>query len=124
MTGFTVRLSYPAKELSPNARLHWSTRQRYKKAAIQEALVMTRAAMGRHKLQAPLRVKVRFAPPDRRLRDLDNVIASAKALQDGIARALKVDDNKDNWRVCYDWIRPEKGGAVYVAVSQLTTPTE
>ena len=35
-----------------------------------------------------------FYPPDNRRRDLDNMLAASKALIDGVAQSLEVDDSK------------------------------
>lgn len=55
---------------------------------------------------------VTFRPPDRRARDLDNLVASFKAGQDGIALALDVDDSGFN--PSHEIGDPVKGGAVVV----------
>lgn len=42
----------------------------------------------------PIHLTITFHPPDRRRRDLDNMLASAKALLDGFANACQVDDHR------------------------------
>lgn len=56
--------------------------------------------------------KVTFHPPDKRKRDRDNIIASFKAGQDGLADAWGIDDNE--FEITYALGEPRKGGAVIV----------
>jgi crossover junction endodeoxyribonuclease RusA len=90
---WTVVLPWPAKELSPNARLHWKALARKKKSARRTAWG---AALSAHlpKIEdgTPIRVTTTFFPPDRRSYDEDNLKARMKAAYDGIADALGVDD--------------------------------
>ena len=55
-----------------------------------------------------------FCPPDHRRRDLDNIIASMKAANDGIADALGIDDSR--FISTYSMGSPVKGWAVLVTV--------
>ena len=52
-----------------------------------------------------LSLHITFVPPDRRHRDLDNLLASIKAGLDGLADVWKVDDSK--WE-----LQISKSGAV------------
>jgi len=63
------------------------------------------------------KVRVEFSPPDNRRRDLDGMIASHKAAQDGIADALGIDDSK--FETTYAISTPIKGGAVTVTLEEL-----
>jgi hypothetical protein len=87
-------LPWPDKRLSPNARGHWATLARVKKAAKLTAYYVVRQA-GIGKIEAD-RISVRyvFYPPDNRARDTDNMLASCKAFGDGIALAIGIDDSK------------------------------
>lgn len=85
-------------KLSPNARAHWSDKARHIKKARHEAYLLTLEQMKGWQRDVAkgasiVPVKVTFHPPDNRRRDLDNMIASMKAAQDGVAQALGVDDN-------------------------------
>lgn len=89
-----IFLPWPDKRLSPNARVHWSSLARAKKAAKRTAYYTTLEA-GIGKIDADsLSVKYSFFPPDRRARDADNILSSCKAYQDGIAQAIGIDDSK------------------------------
>lgn len=64
--------------------------------------------------EGSIALTITFVPPDRRQRDHDNMIASTKALQDGIADALGVNDRR--FRASYVFAEPEKPGRVEVAI--------
>lgn len=64
---------------------------------------------GATRLQTPsLAVTLRFVPPDRRARDIDNLVASMKSGLDGLADVLQVDDSR--WRLTAEL--PEAGGEI------------
>jgi len=91
-----IFLPWPDKRLSPNARVHWSSLARAKKAAKRTAYYTTLEA-GVGKIEADtVSVKYSFFPPDRRRRDADNMLSACKAYADGIAQAIGIDDSKWN----------------------------
>lgn len=106
-------LPWPDKRLSPNARVHWSVLARAKKSAKNVAFYTAKEA-GLEKIGADrLAVKYSFFPPSNRNRDADNLIASMKAAQDGLALAIGLDDSK--WDITIDHRGPvEKNGMVKV----------
>jgi hypothetical protein len=88
-----IELSWPAKQLSPNARVHHMVKHRYAKAAKLEAGWATKIVRPfdwAH--DGPLAVAITAYPPDNRGRDADNLIASLKSHLDGIASVLGVND--------------------------------
>jgi crossover junction endodeoxyribonuclease RusA len=89
-----IELSWPAKQLSPNARIHHMARHRYAKAAKTEAGWATKAARPFHwGSDGPFDVHIIAYPPKTwREGDNDNFIARLKAHFDGIAAALGVND--------------------------------
>lgn len=111
-----LALPWPASGLSPNARLHWARKAKLTKAARKDAWVSTLAVRRRLPALAdgPVSLEVVFCPPDYRRRDRDNLIASMKAANDGIADALGVDDSR--FVSTYSMGTPVKGGAVLVTV--------
>ncbi len=121
----TVTLGWPSRALSPNARTHWATLARAKKAARYEGW---RAATGMV-VRLPvavvvgtpvsLRIQVTFHPPNARRRDLDNCIASIKPHLDGISDAIGIDDSRWIWAAPV-MAKPEKPGRVVVTL----TPVE
>lgn len=94
----TVKLPWVDSRLMPNRKngAHWGKSQEAKVRARQDGRIATRQALGRNTLVMPdtLAVKLTFAAPDNRHRDLDNLLAASKASLDGIAKALGVDDKR------------------------------
>ena len=114
-----IRLPWPPKELSPNARVHWAKKSGKAKRYRQDALMLARPAVSR--CPAALcadtyRLSLTFHPPDRRRRDLDNMLASIKAGIDGIADALGVDDQHFSLRL--ERGEPTKGGEVVAVITE------
>lgn len=89
-----ITLPWPPKELNPNSRVHWSKLAKAKKLYRQ----MCWAAACQAQVQPPahgmIHLDIRFYPPNKQRRDLDNMLASLKSGLDGIADAWKVDDNR------------------------------
>lgn len=105
-----VELPWPSSALSPNARGHFQIVARAKKKARSDAAVAC-AAAGIRKLNASaLHLTLTFCAPDKRRRDIDNLLASSKALIDGIADATGVDDSTYTITLARGPVR--KGGAV------------
>ena len=112
-----VVLPWPCRELSPNARVHWTKKARAAKNYRAIALVM--AHVKARQLNRPsglesARVGIEFYPPDNRRRDLDNMLASMKPAIDGIAAAIGVDDSK--WEISMKKGAAVEGGLVVVEV--------
>lgn len=87
-----VTLPWPPKELSPNARLHWASLARAKKAYRAACAAQAREQGARRVQAGALHVSLVFYPPTRRAFDLDNALARMKAGLDGLADVLGVDD--------------------------------
>lgn len=112
-----LELPWPAKELSPNFRGHWSTVAKVKKAYRLKCSQLGLASGLNLAPKDPKSVSVHllFSQPDRRGRDWDNMLASMKSGLDGLADAMGVDDRK--WRVAFDVADdPVKHGMVLVTV--------
>jgi crossover junction endodeoxyribonuclease RusA len=114
--GVKLTLPWPPAGLSPNARhAHWSTLAREKKR-FRNACAMTARQQGAAKLEADrIAVSLRFVPPDRRARDLDNCIAAMKSGLDGLADVIGVDDSR--WELAAAIAAGEVGGMVKVEVT-------
>lgn len=111
-----VVLPWPAKELSPNARVHWATRARFTKAARETAwLCAIEARAPRLDEGTPLILTTTFLPPDRRAYDEDNLKARMKASYDGLSDALRVDDRHFKHNPVHIG-NPVKGGEVRVKI--------
>lgn len=113
-----VLLPWPDKTLSQNARVHWARKAKATRSARLDACWYTVIAMsGKKPRRSGARLHLTFNPPDRRKRDLQNCIGSAKALVDGIADALDVDDSL--FSMTYAMGEPVKGGSVRVEIRPL-----
>ena len=116
-----IVLPFPDRRLSPNSRCHWRARLKPKQIAKTTAWATTAATKGFYEAKAalqgtgPIPVRIRFYPPDNRRRDADNIIASFKAAQDGVADALGVDDRR--FRPHYFFEEPAAPGRVEVEFS-------
>lgn len=90
-----LKLPWPAMPaLSPNFRGHWAQKHQAK-AQLRLAWAWEAKRQGARRLEAEaLSLRITFVPPDRRHRDLDNLLASIKAGLDGLADVWKVDDSK------------------------------
>lgn len=112
-----IKFPWPHKDLSPNGRKHRMEVARLKKRAKSDAFFEAsahedcrafRGASGVH-------VDLVFLPPDRRKRDLDNMLGSCKAMLDGLSEAIGVDDSTWSLSLCRG--DAVSGGAVVVTVS-------
>jgi len=83
----TITMPLPHKNLSPNARVHWSTKHSHRKKQRHAAsFVAYSSALSGAKLERA-RVQATFYHKDRRNRDGDNYLAMLKGAFDGIADA-------------------------------------
>lgn len=114
---FDLDLPWPSPKLSPNARQHWATTAKAKKAFRARCRAIAAAAGVRAVLagKTSLAVDLTFFPPDKRGRDWDNMLASMKAGLDGLADATGVDDR--HWRLSFEVGEPVKGGQVLVRMT-------
>lgn len=96
----TVTLPFPAPELFPNrVRGHWAKTGGIKAKAVADAYAVTYQAVNQHRgelaaLTGDIPLQLTFCPPDKRHRDLDNMLAACKAMLDGVATALTVNDKQ------------------------------
>lgn len=114
-----VVLPWPDKRVSPNYRQshHWRSYAPAVKAQRDMAHQLTLAAImpTRPTFDAErIPVEVNFYPPDRRNRDEDGMIGSAKSALDGIADALRVDDKR--FKALYFFHAPAKPGRIEVRI--------
>lgn len=94
---FTVTLPWPDPSLSPNRKNgnHWGSVNKTKGKRLADARALTLQAMVQTRYIPPkgvLPLVLTFVAPDKRRRDLDNLLASMKADLDGLSQALGVDD--------------------------------
>lgn len=111
-----IILPWPPRELSPNARVHWSAKSKAAKAYRHACRIITFASG----IKAPdgrVLLVLEFVPPDRRERDDDNLVAAFKAGRDGIADALGINDNRFTTQFSLR-AEPVKDGAVIVEIRE------
>jgi Holliday junction resolvase RusA-like endonuclease len=92
-----IILPFPDSSLNPNRKngKHWSVTNKAKNTAKEYAYYATREARERFKSEIDIKVlEIYFIAPDKRKRDLDNLLASAKNSIDGICLALGIDDHE------------------------------
>ncbi|MDE2434602.1 MAG: hypothetical protein KGN37_17370 [Burkholderiales bacterium] len=117
-----ILLPWPPRELSPNARVHWSTKA--KQAAQYKAqgwVSYNEAKKGESRLPQPnmlLELRLTLHPPTRAARDIDNIIAQIKPAIDGIFRGIGGDDSQIRQTMA-QMAHPVKGGQVVVEVLPL-----
>lgn len=109
-----LRLPWPPKELSPNARVHWSKRSKAAKAYRFECGLIARVAGIKPPDSERIALWIDFFPPDKRQRDDDNLLAAFKAGRDGIADALGINDKRF---VSHPFVQTETGGFVRVRIT-------
>jgi len=86
----------PPKQLSPNARVHWSVRHQYaSELRVRTKFCALEATKYRHPSLSKAEVSISFVVPDKRyIKDTDNALASIKAAIDGCVDAgIIVDDD-------------------------------
>lgn len=110
-----LELPWPPSALSPNSRGHWAIKARHAKKYRSDALFVAMAAGLRVVKAEALHLAITFRAPDKRGRDLDNLLASIKAGLDGVADASGVDDSR--WTLTLAKGEPVKGGAVVIEVT-------
>ena len=116
VSSVSVSISWPPKELSPNYRGHWARIAKAKKAARQEAYLSCMEVGAKNLAWEGARLAVTFHPPGRYGYDEDGLMSRCKAIFDGIADAIGVNDR--NFRYPEPTIaEPVKGGKVIIALS-------
>lgn len=112
-------LPYPDKQVSPNARLHWSEKAEAVAAARKAGYYLARDA----ELRVPdvnLQLWIKAIPPDKRGRDDDNIVSSLKPYRDGIFDYLQINDKRIRL-TSFGFGKPEGRGAVWLWIRPLKT---
>jgi crossover junction endodeoxyribonuclease RusA len=114
-----IRLPFPAPELFPNRKngKHWGATSGIKTQQHDAGYWATKQAATNY--LAPdgfIPLSLMFVTPDKRHRDCDNMLAASKALLDGVALAIGIDDKRFK-PVLVDWVHGnDKVGALIAAV--------
>ena len=104
---------WPPKDLSPNARVYWARKAKAAKSYRRTCFYLAKQAKVTAPKEGPINLHIEFVPPDRRPRDLDNMLASTKNLLDGLAQALGVNDKRFTLQIS---VADEIGGMVRVSL--------
>lgn len=122
-TALTLVLPWPDMRLMPNRKngRHWGGVQAAKERARRDGRVVAVAELGLRRFIGGERipVKVTFMSPDRRARDLDNLLACIKPQIDGIAKALGIDDRRFRPLMVDDGVDPAKRGYLKIEVGDV-----
>lgn len=113
-----IRLPFPAAELFPNRKngKHWGTTHGIRQVQRDDSYWATKAAGSFSAPDGDIPLSLLFLTPDKRKRDADNMLAASKALIDGMALALGVDDSRFR-PVLVDWCHSQdKVGALIAGV--------
>ena len=88
-----LTLPWPDSRLLPNRKLHWALKATAARNARTTAWAIAYGADWSHQISACM-ARVTFYPPDKRRRDLDNLLRACKPYWDGMVDAgLLVDDS-------------------------------
>lgn len=115
----TIILPWPDMSLMPNRKngKHWGSTQAAKVRARQDGYLAAKAVCT-NAVNLPDRIplSIDFIAPDRRARDIDNMLACIKPQIDGIAQALGIDDKRFRPITINDGLDAQKRGFVKVEI--------
>ena len=112
----SLSMPWPDPALSPNApKRHWRSKSEARITARNDGQYLV---YGKTMADEPMQVTVTFFPPDRRRRDLDNLLASIKPTLDGICLGLGTDDSNFR-RIILEWGDVVSGGNVKLVISEV-----
>ena len=97
-----LTLPWPDSALNPNAPSHWRHRQAAKVLARETGMILAMETGVKLNTEEELQLTVRFRPPDRRRRDMDNLLSSEKQQIDSICQVVGVDDSQIR-RIILEW---------------------
>ena len=85
-------LPWPPSILSPNNMSHWTKKAKAKAELRQRCFDLARKSPAPVLPDGNIHLSLVFSPPSRRRFDLDNALARAKNMLDGVAAAWGIDD--------------------------------
>ena len=115
--GIKIMLSWPASILNPNVKVHWIAKKEARDTARDEGYIMAKSTGMELDPAKRYRMDMVFCPPDRRWRDLDNLISSEKFRIDGMCKAFGINDRMV--RPVPDWGPVVSGGKVEVSIVEV-----
>ena len=107
-----IEFSMPIRTVSEaNMREHWAPKAKRVKSQRGATLMCARAALWKKKpMKPPLRITLTRVAP--RKLDPGNIEVSFKAIQDGVAEAIGIDDGHE----CLTWVYAQAKGDYSVTV--------
>ena len=116
----TIELPWPDAKLNPNNRTHRIKKNVVAQEAKEYAYYMTLSyRFGQWNENETITATYTFYPPDDyRKRDTDNFLSSCKPYQDGICKALDIDDSSIR-RTIIEWGDVIDGGLVKVTLEPM-----
>lgn len=98
----TVTITAPIRTPNPvnGSHMHWAVKSKIRKRQRETAMLVTRAALKATPVALPVVVTMTRVAPSSGLDD-DNLRPALKAVRDGIADVLGVDDR--DWRVRWEY---------------------
>ena len=112
-----LRFDWPSRDLSPNRHVKWQVKNNPRAQAKRDAYLIAKACVEKAP-EGDLRAFIVFYPPDKRKRDLDNLLASMKPSIDGACEALNIDDSRIK-EISVKWGAVTKNGAVLMELSAI-----
>lgn len=112
--GLHLMLPWPDMILMPNKHVHWSKKNRARITGREAGYYIALEKGVKLDPEKKYRVDLVFCPPDRRTRDLDNLVSSMKSTLDGVCRGLGIDDKMI--RPLPDWGPQVEGGKVEITI--------
>ena len=105
-------LPFPDPVLMPNKSLgkHWTVTRSARDKAKSDAFYLTKQA-GWQGRDVSGCLKITFYCPDRRKRDLDNLVHAMKPALDGVAKAIGIDDSNFKPLLSDSCVADSKAGA-------------
>ena len=103
---------WPPAVLSPNNRAHRFLKARAGKMYRSQCRLLSLHVKVQG--EGPIPITITFRPPDRMRRDRDNMLAAMKSGLDGLADALKVDDER--FELTIKRGEPVRGGWVEIEI--------
>jgi crossover junction endodeoxyribonuclease RusA len=121
----TLTLPWPSSVLLPNRKLHWAIKGRATSEARAEAWAVGLCERLKHVGTSPLfgiagcTAHVTFHPPDRRRRDLDNLLRSIKPYFDGLTDAKVIIDDSCIKEISVRMAEPSKDSRVEIELTEV-----
>lgn len=120
-----IKLPWPDSSLNPNRKngRHWGATKEAKDKRMADARWVALVELRKSGYVPPvgrLSMSLTFCQPDKRRRDMDNLLASMKSDLDGISQALGLDDQHFDPLILKRG-EPIKGGCVLVEVGCSTS---